>query len=223
MARAAKREVVCGERFGRLTVIASVDVLSSANDKKYLCMCDCGNVKDIWKGSLVSYGTDSCGCMTGKKLSELRRKHGKSRSGQYKAWYAMKNRCTNESSPFYKYYGGRGISVCDSWKNSFEEFLRDMGDRPEGCTLDRIDNNGNYCKENCRWATRKEQQRNRRGNTSIEFNGERMTLSGWAERLCVPRSVLASRVRLGWSIDRVLTEPVNVKYRNGRSKNGKHE
>lgn len=147
-----------GNRFGYLTVIA--DSESVRGNKRYLCRCDCGNEKIIYKYNLTSGGTKTCGCRMGHVI------HGQTRknkwSGAYVTWAAMIQRTSDENSIGWKFYGGRGIKVCDAWK-TFSGFYSDMGDRPEGMSLDRINSNGDYEKSNCRWATVLEQARNRRG------------------------------------------------------------
>ena len=124
----------------------------------------------------------------------------------YKSWAAMKERCLNSNCKSYKNYGGRGIIICFKWLK-FEDFYRDMGDRPKGKSLDRIDNNGNYCKENCKWSTRKEQQNNMRRNHLITFNSKNQTMSQWSEELGIKYGVLKSRInQYNWSIKRALNQ-----------------
>ena len=133
--------------------------------------------------------------------------HGMSKTSTYKSWEAMIQRCSNASLKSYKNYGGRGISVCYEW-TKFEKFYADMGIKPNGCSIDRIDVNGNYDKLNCRWSTMKQQNRNRRNNRLIEFNGETMCVNEWAESLGINKRTLLNRLTNGWEIKKALTHPV---------------
>lgn len=131
--------------------------------------------------------------------------HNMSKTPEYVAWHDMKNRCYLESNKQYKDYGGRGIKVCDDWIDSFEQFFADMGARPDGCSLDRIDNDMGYAKYNCRWATKEQQARNRSDSRVIEFNGKRLSIAEWAIELNNPQ--LYNRLHRGWDSHRALTTP----------------
>lgn len=139
--------------------------------------------------------------------------HGDRRKGycapEYTSWLRMKERCQNESHVAYENYGGRGIVVCERW-SSYPYFLADMGRRPSAQhSLDRIDNDIGYFKDNCRWSTKKEQSRNRRDNTILEHQGRKMCVADWADFLQVSRNALYCRLKNGWSVERVLTEPIS--------------
>lgn len=136
---------------------------------------------------------------------------GVKHKGTYRSWCHMIDRCYNDRHPHFDRYGGRGISVCDRWKQSFIAFLEDMGDRPDGLTLERKDTHGNYEPENCIWATHQEQNRNKTNGTALEFNGETMSVTEWSERLGIDRRILFGRLRAGWSIERALTSPVRLR------------
>lgn len=195
--------------FGRLVVIADAGTLRGIS--RWVCRCKCGNQVTVILGHLRSGHTTSCGCLC-KELAARKGHekaiHGLSRTPIYGLWASMHNRCYLPSHPAYKNYGGRGIIVCERW-HTFEYFLADMGMRPEGRTLDRYpDKNGNYSPDNCRWATRKEQQRNRRDNVYITFQGRTMLIVEWAELLRIKFVTLWWRLQ-NWSIERALTEPVH--------------
>jgi hypothetical protein len=187
-----------GKKFGRLTVL-SFDGLHN-HFAKWACKCECGNTKSVSGCDLRAGNVRSCGCLRPEIMKTLNRTHGHSAdriySKEYRAWQAMKARCFDINNIGYHNYGGHGITVCDRWKDSFENFFADMGEKPTPKhSLDRIDNKGNYEPPNCRWATRKEQQRNTSRNNNLELNGITMCISDWAIHLKIQRMTLYKKLR----------------------------
>lgn len=200
-----------GDKYGRLTVIREVSPkVSSGNIQRCVeCSCECGVVKEYRIYALRNGNTRSCGCLS-KEVSGLGlRTHGLSRTTEYGIWQGILQRCFNEDSDNYRHYGGRGITVCDRWK-SFANFYEDMGPRPSlKHSIDRKDNNGNYEPSNCRWATPKEQGRNRRISYLVEHDGETKCVAEWAEHYGLSPTVLYGRlVQLGWTFEKAVSWPV---------------
>lgn len=191
-----------GQRFGRLTVISRGENAKNRQARWY-CLCDCGNTSIIVGSDLRTTHTKSCGC--------LLRTHNMTKTKTYRTWIGLKVRCTNPYDKGYPSYGGRGITICPRWLESFENFLEDMGEAPEAMSLDRIDNNGNYEPGNCRWATMKEQGNNRRSNRLIEFEGKTQTIMQWAREKGLTFDTLRKRLESKWSVEEALTLPVRSK------------
>lgn len=163
--RRGRGRVLDGQRFGRLTVVREID-RSPTDRRRVLCRCDCGAECEVFACNLTNGHSLSCGCAPRGLIVERSRRHDHAHRGAvsrtYVSWCAMIDRCTNPNATQWKHYGGRGITICDHWRESFEAFLEDMGERPPERSLDRIDPDGNYEPGNCRWATRTQQARNRR-------------------------------------------------------------
>lgn len=174
-----------GMKFGRLTVL-KIDEGRSGRKTFWICQCDCGNIKSVRSDSLQSGGIKSCGCLKRKTDAEnmaKAHKHKLSKTPLYNVWQNMKSRCYNENDTRFADWGGRGICVCDEWRHDFMAFYdwAVTHGYSEGLTIDRIDNDGNYCPENCRWATQEQQSRNRRSNINITIGNSTRTLLEWCE------------------------------------------
>lgn len=208
-----------GEIFNRLTVKALSEERNSTGLILWICECSCKNKTQtlVPTAFLRSGHTKSCGCLSDELTIQRSTTHNMSYSAEYKSWSTMKNRCDNPNCDKYSYYGGRGISYASEWE-TFEGFFASMGFKPgPKYSLDRIDNNGPYCKENCRWATPKEQARNKRNNATITFQGKTQPIWKWAEILGTSSSVLRNRRSKKWSDDRIITQPILQGKFNGSS------
>lgn len=214
MRRSWRFKDITGNVYGRLTVLRYSHTTSGA---LWVCACECGNETVVLSRTLRKGITVSCGCYGRERRLAATTKHsattGRVNKSEYVSWTEMKSRCTNPKASFFSYYGGRGIKVCDRWMNSFTAFMEDMGEKPSPShTLDRIDSNGDYTPENCRWATRKEQLRNTSRTVLIEFRGEVKCRTDWAASLGMSAHTLRYRIR-EWGIERAMTTPVNTNLR----------
>lgn len=192
----------------RLTFIKEVNRYGKYKTRRGLYKCSCGNEKEISISHVKSGHTKSCGCYAREININRYLKHGMKKSSEWSIWSGIKKRCYNKKSKSYKHYGGRGICMCDDWKNSFENFYNDMGPRPsKKHSINRINNDKNYNKENCKWATQKEQCNNKRGNRLFEYNGEKFTASQWSEKIGISKDLIYGRFKRGWPIEHILTKP----------------
>lgn len=211
-----------GQKFNRLTVVGHGPRVPNGTGGRssvatWECVCDCGSPINVRKGQLISGATKSCGCAN---LDALRARgtHRDTQSTEYCTWEQMLNRCLNPRTPAYSRYGGRGITVSDEWRSSYETFLADVGRKPTPQhSIERIDNDGNYELGNVKWATKTEQANNRRNNRFVEFRGERKTIAQWAVSVQMPVPRIYERlVCLGWTVERALTTPMNPNYQRKR-------
>ncbi len=196
-----------GSIFGMLTVIErAADV--APRQTRWLCRCECGEHKTVYASSLRRGHVKTCGCSTRRLNSESHKKEGAVPAGPDRnTWASMNARCYNSNSPDFVYYGGRGIKVCEQWQrpHGYPNFIADMGGRPKGKTLDRINPEGDYTPENCRWATRRKQQNNRRYTRFVSYAGETLPLGDWSRRIGIKRNVLWNRLYLYcWTVGQSL-------------------
>lgn len=182
-----------GMTFNRLTVIERSE-RKSGGKAWWRCQCECGGTAVVTSWDLKSGHTKSCGCHNASNRRQKALSHGYNRTPTYYTWSNMLARCSNPKASRYEQYGGRGIAVCDRWL-SFENFLNDMGERPEGLSLDRIDPDGGYSKENCRWASTSQQSNNRRNNVFVDYEGKRYTIKQLSDLLDVPYERLRYALR----------------------------
>lgn len=208
-----KNKIYIGERFGSLVVVEDKGIKKNANGYPHhiwLCQCDCGNIREAKSEYLNNGRTNNCGCLTSNKLSESSKKHGMVNTRLYRTWKHMKYRCHNPNEPKFYNYGGRGITVCDEWQTftTFCEWALKNG-YSDDLTLDRIDVNGNYEPNNCRWVDYKKQANNTRRNRNITYKGITKTLTEWGEFMGINASTLRYRLlNLNWSVEKALETPV---------------
>lgn len=210
LAKAARKplDAILGgqTRFGLYTVIGGGRYSDKARYAK--CRCDCGVVRDVETSKLLSGRSTRCkDCAKVNPARATSVTHGLTKSPEHRAWSSMKYRCTNPNAHNWADYGGRGIEVCDRWMASFESFYADMGPRPDGCSLDRIDNSKGYYPDNCRWANDKQQAHNRRGSRIVEYDGELVAVAELERRFGLNKGVILARLKMGWDIERAVSEP----------------
>lgn len=202
-----------GMKFGKL-LVTQFSHIGKHYVKYWCCVCECGDHKIIAGNHLQRGHTKSCGCIS--KVLKSTFKHGhhpkSGPSPEYISWQAMKRRALYSKQDHFNRYGGRGIKCCERWLNSFENFLQDMGPRPSLFhTLDRINNDGDYCPENCRWATKKQQARSRCSSRIIQHNGKSKTLAEWAEEAGMDLRSLWQRLKRGWDMEKSIKTPLDRK------------
>lgn len=193
-----------GERFDRLLVLQR-DGCNKHGQVKWWCKCDCGVQKHVLGMCLSRGETRSCGCLHKESTAQINLKHGMTRTPIYAIWRSMMNRCHLPSNHAFGRYGGRGINVCQRWQD-FEQFYADMGAAPEGMSLDRVNNDGDYSPENVVWATAKQQANNRRSNVVLEHSGKKQTMQQWCDELGLKIGTVWARLNVyGYSVEKSLT------------------
>lgn len=207
---------ITGQKFEKLTVINRIGS-NKIRQATWLCQCECGN-KIIVTGIDLRRGkVKSCGCIRRENLLKKITKHNKSKSKLYKVFIGIKGRCYNKNNYQYKNYGGRGIEVCREWLEdfiNFDNWAMANGYR-EGLSIDRIDNNGNYCPENCRFVDNTIQQRNKRNNKYLAYNGENLCIADWEKKLNFSQGAIKTRIKCGWTVEQIIETPSN-KTRNSK-------
>lgn len=203
-----------GTKIGKLKILG-ISRKPNSGASYVKCQCDCGNIIDVLPNKLFRNQIKSCGCTkrnnellsNNKSTSSGNYRDGRSRHPLYGTWFQMIDRCENPNTNHYDRYGGRGISVCDEWHDfwKFVSWSDSVGGRPDGFTIDRIDNDGNYCPKNCRWASRETQASNKSSNRYIKFKGRSQTIHQWAAELGINEQTLANRINRGWEIEKALT------------------
>ena len=217
---------ISGQRYGRLVAISPTGERRGGKIV-WTCICDCGSTSLAVINHLRNGQRVSCGCAktAGNQIKKKSAKHGhyvgNVPTATYRIWSGMKSRCLNKNVPEYKNYGGRGIKVCERWMD-FSNFLEDMGARPDGLSIDRVNNDGHYEPDNCRWATEIEQHNNRSDNTLLTYNGETLTISEWSRKLGINKHTLADRIRKSeWATEKVITSKIMTKSEIAKQTNKK--
>lgn len=198
---------ITGKRFGKLVAVSH---RFENGDAIWKCKCDCGSIIEVVSSDLNRGRKTSCGCWTHELISNAMRKHGLCKTRIWRIWTGMKTRCYNKNDKAYKNYGGRGIAICDEWKEdltAFSDWAMKNGYRDD-LTIERIDVDGNYSPENCKWITLAEQEQNRRNTIFLEYKGEKLRINEWAERYGIDPLILRARLYKGKGIGEALETPV---------------
>ena len=194
-----KRIDLTGQQFGRLTVLKFAE-MDKGRNSKWLCECECGNEKIVYMSGLRTGDSQSCGCLMKERVRKAVTIHGMTGSAVHNAWNFIKKSCYNINDKEYEKYGAKGIKLCERWKDSFENFYEDMGDRPSDTyILGRINTKDNFEPSNCKWMTRIEKNNNRKNNTWLQIENESKTTSEWARISGTNYNTIKSRLRIGWS------------------------
>lgn len=210
--RGVRRSICQGDKFGRFTIMNELP--KKDGRRIFLCKCDCGNEKVVKLFSLTSGVTVSCACYNREISKEVNMKHGGYQTKLYSVWNGMKYRCFNPNRKSWKDYGGRGITICPEWMDFsvFAVWAMSSGYQDD-LTIERKDNDGNYCPENCTWVSVAEQRRNTTRVHKVEFNGQWKTFRQWAEYADIHQSTLRHRLtKMGWTLEEALTIPVGFRH-----------
>ena len=205
-----------GKRFGRWIVLRFARKCPKTSRSFWLCRCDCGKEKAVFGGSLNRGVSVSCGCLTSELNKARLTTHGRTGTFEYTVWQNMINRCYNPKVKEYRFYGARGITVCRKWRESFSEFLADVGEAPPNTQLDRENNNRGYEPGNVRWTDKLTQANNTRSNRFIVLDGRRLTVAQWSRETGILSGTISARLEMGWSERRAVTEPPAFKSQTWR-------
>lgn len=212
--RHSKTKDLTGKTFGRLLVIEFAGYFPRKNGDRHaywLCECACGTRKSYMAHCLISGMTKSCGCLLSDVTTMRNMIHGRTKTPEYNIWCLMRRRCYDHNSQDFQNYGGRGIDVCESWRSSFAAFFADMGERPSPQhSIERLDNNLGYGPQNCIWATRHEQQRNKRNSMLITYKDQTLCPADWAPIVGIDEGTIRWRITHGWSAERALAHPSHL-------------
>ena len=212
--RHSETKDLTGKTFGRLHVLTFAGYRARPNgdrDAWWTCVCACGTRKDYRAYCLLQNITQSCGCIRQEKTIKRNTIHGKTKTPEHNVWCRMNQRCYDHNSQDFQNYGGRGIAVCETWRSSFSNFLADMGERPSlKHSIERLDNNLGYHPENCVWATRYVQQRNKRNSMLITYKGQTLCPIDWAPIVGIDEGTIRWRITHGWSAEKTLTQPSHL-------------
>ena len=207
-----------GKRFNRLLVLNQGDRLRP-KVPRWVCLCDCGKTI-VTDGKSLRHGLSrSCGCLKNEKIKQRSTTHGMTNSSEYKTWCGIKKRCYNKNEMCYPSYGGRGITMSEEWKHSFDAFLRDVGPKPSANhSIERIDPNGNYQADNCKWIPLHEQARNKRNTILLTASKVTKTMVDWSKETGIPYATIQARILKGWTEHDAVTKPLMIEKRNKLSK-----
>ena len=215
----SKSKSVIGKKFNRLTVIGEY-----SKNKRVIrhCLCDCGNETDVTLDKLVRGHTKSCGCLAKEVVGNQFRTHGMSKTRLFGIYTKMVRRCYVPEESCFKFYGAKGIKICDEWRNDRTKFFdwALSNGYHDDLSIDRINVYGDYEPSNCRWATAKEQTRNKRNNRYLTYQGKKQIISDWARELNINPTTLQNRLKRGWSVEKALSHPVHKEKRNRNAKGG---
>ena len=202
-----QKNIKAGDVFERLTAVRFFE-WKRKNGDRWVFLCVCGVEKVINVRSVMTGDTRSCGCLRDEKIRNVYLSHGMSRTSEHNIWLGITQRCCNPLNKLWEWYGGRGISMCERWRK-FENFYADMGPRPVGMSVERVDNEKGYSPENCKWASRHDQTRNKRNNIIVQYEEQSMCLKDFAVKIGIKYHILYYRMAIkGWTLEKAITKKI---------------